>query len=368
MRTVELLCGDSREVLKTLEDESAQCVCTSPPYFGLRRYDEEGSWEGGDVNCDHKPMVALLATRPKGKLSGGTETIDVGTIQRDCKKCGAKRVNKQIGLEQSPESYIRELVSVFHEVKRVLSNDGVLFVVIGDSYAGSCMTGGNNGFNAQGGAGGFETARQFKKQQTKLTGGVKAKDLIGIPWMLAFALRADGWWLRSDIIWHKPNTMPSSVTDRCTTSHEYVFMLSKSATYYFNADAIKEKAIGQPGGACFGKVNLDGPGSRRVSSKDNNRIRGDTRNKRSVWSINTQPNKEKHFATFPIKLVTPMVLAGSEEGNTVLDPFAGISTTGVAAVKLGRKYIGIDLSPTYIEMSRKRIALANDEMGFFGVR
>jgi len=234
----------------------------------------------------------------------------------------------QIGLEKTFDEYLGKLVEVFREVRRVLRPDGTLWLNVGDSYA--------NG------------AEQ----------GCKPKDLLGIPWRLAFALQADGWYLRQDIIWSKPNPMPESVRDRCTKAHEYLFLLSKSEKYWFDADAIKEEATNRPPGnkTHKGKTAYEA-GDEKMRTKVGFTEIGarETRNKRSVWSIAPEPFREAHFATFPTKLVEPCMLAGSPVGGVVLDPFGGSGTVGVVAKKLGRHCILVELNPTYAEMAQKRV-------------
>lgn len=235
-------------------------------------------------------------------------------------------IDGQIGLEGTPEEFTERLVEVFREVKRVLRGDGTLWVNLRDSYAGR-------------GA------------------GYKPKDLLGIPWMLAFALRADGWYLRQDIIWHKPNPMPESVRDRCTKAHEYIFMLSKQERYFYDSDAVKEPAV--TGSWAAGKTPPIG-GKKQTEGNDNDTYSGNrpalegTRNRRDVWTVPTAPYKEAHFAVFPPELVRPCIRAGSMEGSIVLDPFNGAGTTGLVAMQEGRRYIGIDLNPKYIEMTEER--------------
>ena len=439
--------GDALEVLKTLPDKSINCCVTSPPYYGLRDYGT-GEWVGGDQNCDHSSAIYS-----KPNLRPRKQTSNVGTlIERTlkvCPVCGAKRVDKQIGIEDTPEEFIQRLVDVFHEVKRVLKDDGTLWVNIGDSYSN--------------------------------------KNLVGIPWELAFALRRDGWYLRQDIIWHKPNPMPESVKDRFTKSHEYIFMLSKKPQYYFDHEAVQEESkwYGQDKRAGQGRIAYDG---KRTAGEDNkaqqsfvsitdkrnkrdvrevseskyadteqeaemrqgiSRDRGNNlvilrknlptqeefveymrsvtdaeileqetdikrttidhwfrkdrsgfsypsledwlkireyvddwsetfvaidekmtdvtietdavgknndglRNKRDVWSVNTKPVREAHFATYPEELIEPCILAGCPIGGVVLDPFFGSGTTGRVANKLNRHYIGIELNPEYISISEKR--------------
>ena len=348
--TVRILQGDCREVLKTLPDESVHCVVTSPPYFGLRDYGVPG----------------------------------------------------QIGLEKSPTEYVAELADVFAAVRRVLRQDGTVWLNLGDSYAGSGR-GGNptkESSTLEGGHASQEasmvkrtrrsseigaTARDAAvtnhanrlrgsqlpaglHENARLAGavghawvpppaGLKEKDLIGAPWMAAFALRAAGWWLRSDIIWHKPNPMPESVTDRPTKSHEYIFLLSKAERYYYDADAIRELDNGQDHARNEAQEIERGQpgvsphrGLRTVAGRN-----GLGRNKRSVWTINTYPYTEAHFATFPPALIEPCILAGCPEGGIVLDPFGGAGTTGLVADRLQRNAILIELNPEYAAMAERRI-------------
>jgi len=295
-----ILQGDALEQLKGIKSETVDCVITSPPYWGLRDYGVEG----------------------------------------------------QLGLESTPEEYVSKMVEVFREVKRVLRDDGTLWLNLGDSYCGTGNKGEYKDPKYLDGRNGQKVALNNKIK------GLKSKDLVGIPWRVAFALQANGWYLRQDIIWHKPNPMPESVTDRCTKAHEYIFLLAKSKKYYFNNEAIKEPvadgtkerydySFGQP---------------KRANNKDRNDGDRDdwgeppaTRNKRSVWTITTKPFKEAHFAVFPEKLVEPMVKAGCPKGGLVLDPFIGSGTTAVVAKRLGRNYIGIELNPEYIKIAKKRL-------------
>ena len=345
--------GDAIELAKQLPDESVDAVVTSPPYYGLRDYGTDG----------------------------------------------------QIGLEETPEEYIDKLVSLFREIRRCLKEEGTIWVNIGDSYNGNKK--GNTEININ------KRVAENSHFEKKLWGGTKQKDLIGIPWMLAFALRADGWYLRQDIIWHKPNPMPESVTDRCTKSHEYIFLLSKSERYYFDYEEIQEKAVTQidprigkreeyngirDGGKGNGqrafvslKVghpmgekqygNSDDPHYQTKSGKEwvprtkNCQEDGQApnsihlrreeglpdevyvvRNKRDVWTVPVRPNKEAHFATYPQMLIRPCILAGCPENGVVLDPFMGSGTTGIVARKLNRNYIGFELNPEYQKMAERRIA------------
>jgi len=257
----------------------------------------------------------------------------------------------QLGLEETPEQYVANMVQVFREVRRVLKDDGVLWLNLGDSYARG-FGGGTPGEKSQTNAGSFQN-----RKPGKVPDGLKPKDLIGIPWMVAFALRADGWYLRQDIIWHKPNPMPESVTDRCTKAHEYIFLLSKSERYFYDAAAIAEKANYQPGGShddvpqggFNDKGEIPGSGQRPFRA-----IR-EMRNRRSVWTIPTQPYAEAHFAVFPPDLIVPCIKAGSKPGDVVLDPFFGSGTTGEMALRLERQYVGFEINQEYVKLAEKRL-------------
>lgn len=328
MPSVRILVGDCRERLATLPDQSVHCCVTSPPYYGLRDYGVDG----------------------------------------------------QIGLEQTPDSYVAELVAVFREVRRVLRDDGTLWLNLGDSYAGSPASGGEQSARMTGG----EHKRTPKGPYIRPT-GLKPKDLIGIPWRVAFALQADGWYLRSDIIWAKPNAMPESVKDRPTRSHEYLFLLAKSATYHYDADAIAEDAVtadprvvdGFVPKSVNGKHAMDAGGqSAAVRVVDNQRGHGrrhagfnerwdameraeqhvaGKRNKRDVWTVSPAQFAGAHFATFPPALIEPCILAGCPRDGTVLDPFGGAGTTGLVADRLGRNAILCELNPEYAAMAAERI-------------
>ena len=323
--------GDCLTILRErFAPESVQCCVTSPPYWGLRDYGVEG----------------------------------------------------QLGLEATPELYVAKMVEVFREVKRVLKADGTLWLNLGDSYAGS-----GRGNNPNGKQGTNKVTAFDPEYSGVVPSGLKPKDLVGIPWRVAFALQADGWYLRSDIIWHKPNPMPESVTDRCTKSHEYLFLLTKSERYYYDWEAIKEpmsmssverlsqpnlenqevsdRVPGKTNGnmKAVGKIDKQrGHGRRHAGFND----RWDAmekeeqcsgmRNKRSVWTIATQPYSEAHFATFPPKLIEPCILAGCPSGGLVLDPFAGSGTTIQVAQQLGRQGVGIELNPAYITLADTRTA------------
>jgi DNA modification methylase len=281
----------------------------------------------------------------------------------------------QIGLEQTPEEYVAQMVQVFREVWRVLRDDGTLWLNLGDSYSGS-------GKGPAGNLGANHNERHLEhKHGAIVPNGLKPKDLVGIPWLVAFALQADGWYLRQDIIWHKPNPMPESVRDRCTKSHEYIFLLTKQPKYYYDDEAIQEDAKTKAGatwqerkaaGATAGNV-IVGDGTRNGTQRvvhgkgvTSNLTRQDgKRNRRSVWTISTKPFKGAHFATFPPQLIEPCILAGCPPDGTVLDPFFGAGTTGLVAQQHGRKWIGCELNPVYAEMAAKRIKDAEPQPKLF---
>ena len=296
-----ILFGDCKETLKQFPRGSAQMCVTSPPYYGLRDY-------GGEAN--------------------------------------------QIGQEETPEEFVNNLVEVFREVRDVLKDDGVLWLNIGDSY-----------YNYRPGTGGLpkqtvsktsqDLPTQCNRRANKLD-GLKEKDLIGIPWMLAFALRADGWYLRQDIIWHKPNPMPESVKDRCTKSHEYIFLLSKNKKYYYDNEAIKEPVKQDWGTRDRTKGKYHNPGTGLAPHSGLSKSY-DRKNKRSVWSITNKPYKGAHFACFPPDLIEPCILAGSKKGDIILDPFMGSGTTASMALQHDRHYYGCELHEDYGSLIQKRI-------------
>ena len=365
--------GDALEVLKTLPDSIVDCCVTSPPYYGLRDYGT-ATWVGGDPNCPHYRTSKIsdnTSTGHKAMMDSGNPVGDA-IYKTVCPLCGAVREDNQIGLEETPEEYIQKLVAVFHEVKRVLKDDGTLWVNIGDSYAGSgCGRNGNgevnvSTFNAKQGTNKGSTEGVIAK---KVIDNCKSKDLIGIPWMLAFALRSDGWYLRQDIIWHKPNPMPEPVRDRCTKSHEYIFLLSKNRKYYFDYEAIQEDSVCKDDKRFMGgRQEYEGKrtmgGSHNITPQQSFVTINEKRNKRDVWSVTTKAVKEAHFATYPEDLIEPCILAGSRVGGCVLDPFFGSGTTGRVAVKNNRKYIGIELNPEYIEISKRRTSNVQIQFNF----
>jgi DNA modification methylase len=263
----------------------------------------------------------------------------------------------QLGQEATAKEYVAALVAVFEEVRRVLRADGTLWLNIGDTYAGG-GNGGGGSFAKDGircAEPGTDKNKAMRYGARGAVDGVKPKDLIGIPWLLAFALREAGWWLRSEIIWHKPNPMPESVTDRPTTAHEKLFLLAKSVDYHYDAAAISEPVVKGSAGSTFtdGKTGVNGLG--RVSEKP--REERETRNKRSVWTVPTAPYHDAHFATYPPALITPCILAGTKPGDMVLDPFSGSGTTGMVARGLGRSCTMIELNPDYTALQRQRTAV-----------
>lgn len=296
---IKILQGNCLDKLKELPDQSINTCITSPPYWGLRDYGE----------------------------------------------------GEQLGMEDTPEEFVNNLVQVFREVKRVLRDDGTVWLNLGDSYSsGGRTTTTNQSLRGD---------KDYGVTRPKPSKGIKPKDLIGIPWRVAFALQQDGWYLRQDIIWHKPNPMPESVKDRCTKAHEYIFLLSKSPKYYFDNEAIKEdsKYYGKDKRSDKGNIRYEG---KRTSNKDSKAQQSfvtinPKKNKRSVWTVTTKPFKGAHFATFPMDLIEPCVLSGCPENGTVLDPFGGSGTTGIVASNHKRKAVLIELNTEYIEIAKQRI-------------
>jgi len=310
--TCQLIQGDCLEKLKELEAGTAHTCITSPPYYGLRDYGVSG----------------------------------------------------QIGLESTPTEYVEKLVAVFREVRRVLRDDGTVWLNLGDSFNSAASNQNGKGLD-----GSIRSGNQARGRNNHTWPGLKPKDLLGIPWRVAFALQADGWYLRSDIIWHKPNPMPESVTDRPTKAHEYLFLLSKRKRYYYDGDAIKEPSVDSWNpkkgfGTLRRKADQLTPTQLRFQRTQfahdthHDDIDKTGRNRRTVWTVATKPFKGAHFATFPPKLIEPCVLAGCPEGGTVLDPFAGAGTTGLVAIQHNRNFIGIELNAEYIRMARRRIRAA----------
>lgn len=485
MKSWEIKQGDWIEVLRTMPDNSVHCVVTSPPYWGLRDYGT-ATWSGGDPHCDHKRSNVRPDHTGRTITGRGLQAsaVSSATPYKDkCGICGAVRIDAQLGLEPSPHEYIEKMVDGFREVRRVLRTDGTAWINMGDCYAtgavavGECPGGGERGEKWKG----YRGTRQSGKHEyiSKAMGpmiqpnrmpipGLKPKDLVGLPWRLALALQADGWYLRSDIIWNKPNPMPESVGDRPTKAHEYIFLLAKSEAYFYDAEAVKEPASTNThsrGGGVNPKAKKEGQHLRMRVDRDPRHIKNNGvgwgyadgqpkprtkqnesfseavtqvvthRNKRSVWTMATSPFPEAHFATFPPALPTQCILAGTSEAGccsvcgrpiqrvtetyetgatqkradgwdsgdgehgtihrngrekgqsgqpvlgtrtvgweseccrlfgssvspcTVLDPFSGAATTGVAALRLGRRYIGIELNPEYIAIAERRLNKATE--------
>jgi len=305
--------GDCLNILPTLEAGSVQTCVTSPPYFGLRDYG----------------------------------------------------MPDQIGLEATPDEFVAAMVAVFREVRRVLRDDGTLWLNLGDSYAAKRT------YQVPSTKGGAKhgPAQSVRGRGSTVPDGLKPKDLIGIPWRVAFALQADGWHLRQDIIWSKPNPMPESVKDRCTKAHEYLFLLSKSPRYYFDAAAIAEPVAESSRSRLSQPTIEQQAGSERVPGKTNGNMKavgnGETRNRRSVWVVTTKPFKGAHFATFPVDLIEPCILAGSRPGDLVLDPFMGAGTTAVAAMTHERASVGCELNPNYLDIACRRIEDAQRQARMF---
>ena len=363
----EVIIGDNRQSLKELPDASVQTVVTSPPYWGLRDYGT-ANWTGGDESCEH------IKDPSKTKKFGNDEfnknrpsreaTKLPGYYYKDlCESCGAIFEDNQIGLEQSPDDFIEQLCIVFDEVWRVLKDDGTIWVNLGDSYS-AMRDSKASPDSLRTGEGTRVGSAANRNPENLRKAGLKHKDLVGIPWRFAFAMQARGWYLRSDIIWHKPNPMPESVTDRPTKSHEYIFLMTKSPRYYYDHEAIKEDAIwAEEKRAGKGRLHYDGKRQGEKGTGQENFVSiVDKKNKRSVWQVNVKGYKEAHFATYPTELIEPCILAGSKEGDTVLDPFSGSGTTGEVALKHGRNYIGLELNPEYAAISEKRIT---DAVGMF---
>ena len=352
--------GDCRETMRkwAAAGIKAQTCVTSPPYYGLRDYGT-AKWEGGDKNCNHigakvNPLKVGGFTGERLRKEGGSENEKYLSYKKLCPDCNAVRVDSQIGIEETPEEYIKSMVEVFRCVWDVLEDDGTLWLNIGDSYAGNNSQASNNG------RAGFGNARERVVNRTGE--GLKTKDLIGIPWMLAFALRADGWYLRQDIIWHKPNPMPESVQDRCTKAHEYIFLFSKKQHYHFDHEAIKEEGV-IPAGTLAAKGSAERQNQKGVNARPPEYKEYDgQRNKRSVWTVTTKPYEGAHFAVFPTDLIEPCILAGAPVGGVVLDPFMGSGTTAQVAQDLGRKYLGCELNPAYQPLQNKRLAQQSLEL------
>jgi len=318
-----IIAGDCIKGMRTLPDASVHCCVTSPPYWGLRDYKHEG----------------------------------------------------QIGLESTPDAYVARMVEVFREVRRVLREDGTCWVNLGDSYAATTkQTGRNDNGQRTSAPAEWNCRYEYDRTKIRMGGTLKPKDLVGIPWRVAFALQADGWWLRQDIIWHKPNPMPESVRDRCTKAHEYVFLLTKSERYCYDAYAVSEAiaCVRGPGNRKPLKGVVEDPkkhatraGLHKAAERWRQEGPPESRNRRSVWTVTTKPYSGAHFAVMPSGLVEPCIKAGCPEGGTVLDPFMGSGTTLAVAAELGRSGIGCELNPEYIGLAERRIKDARASVALF---
>lgn len=364
MVQAKIIVGDNRQTLRTLEEKSIQTVITSPPYWGLRDYGT-GTWIGGDESCSHKRDSKYSDKTITGHKVSGVAGIGDAIYKEVCPKCGAKREDQQIGLETTPAEFVEQLCLVFDEVWRVLKDDGTLWLNLGDTYAAFRDSKSAPDSLREGEGTRVATANNRNPEYLRKA-GLKHKDLVGIPWRVAFALQERGWYLRQDIIWAKPNPMPESVTDRCTKSHEYLFLLTKSPKYYFDNEAIREPVVTEDGGKGirFGGNKYGDNDDPKHTTKSGNVFEGaEFRNKRDVWFVAPSRYKEAHFATYPPELITPCVLAGSKPDDWVLDPFSGSGTTGEVAMQFGRNYIGLELNPEYAALSEKRLL---DACGLFG--
>lgn len=333
----QILIGNALTELKRLPSESVQCVVTSPPYWGLRAY----------------------GTRPQ--IWGGRgERLHDWAVESICRSCGAW--SGEFGLEPTPAMYVEHSVEIFREVRRILKKNGTLWLNLGDSYAGR----GHGYLSEIKGKQATNKGTLFMAERppAEVLAGLKQKDLVGVPWRVAFALQADGWWLRQDIIWHKPGPMPESVEDRCTKSHEYIFLLSKESVYYCDMKAIAERSVdpesilrgrGKRSSDAINETASEPMAGRNFHSVPVGKLYP-TRNRRSVWSINTDSYSESHFAVFPPEIPSLCIQAGSSVGDVVLDPFAGSGTTLQVAQSLGRRYLGIEINPEYLPMMQRRLS------------
>lgn len=370
--TFEIRQGDALALLRAMPEASVQTVVTSPPYWGLRDYGT-ATWEGGDLECAHKGRP-----KPRQDTSGGGPTkgrfaetrgtqaakaIHSIPVRAVC-GCGARRIDAQIGLESSPADYVARLVEVFREVRRVMRTDGTLWLNIGDGYCASPPGNAPRDLSRGRpmGTRGRQPSKKARAVRVNRVFGLKQKDLVGMPWRVAFALQEDGWWLRSDIIWHKPNPMPESIKDRPTKAHEYLFLLAAGERYVYDAGAVLEPTVSlDPEHSSYrpNSARIAEDGRKEFSAKHVMSARAYDaagRNRRSVWTVTTVPYADAHFATFPQALVEPCILAGTGVGATVLDPFCGAGTVGVVALRHGRRFLGLELNPEYVAMARRRIA------------
>ena len=377
MKNGLLLLGHVLKLLRCFPDGFFSTCVTSPPYWGLRDYGIEAVIWDDPGGCEHvwgnESFISNTAPRDHDGANGfsetrGTEKSRSGTTLsasqgQFCQHCNAWRGS--LGLEPTPELFVQHIVEIFREVRRVLRDDGTLWLNLGDSYAANIGAKNKHNANTKEGTPGYVPNAWNARNATPVKHPTKPKDLVGIPWMVAFALRSDGWYLRSDIIWHKPNPMPESVTDRPTKAHEYMFLLTKSAKYFYDADAIREpNTPGTIARVKSGPVQSPGaPGHKAALIKrwagQGEYSETNGRNKRTVWTIPTQPYKAAHFATFPELLIEPCILAGCPPDGIVLDPFGGSGTTAVVANYHKRDWIIMDASAEYLDLADERIALGS---------
>lgn len=362
--------GDALTVLRELEAESVDCCVTSPPYYALRDYGT-GRWEGGDEACDHTFQAGGTRSSTLHVQSGEDPDALAARLERRlpaaatyravCRRCGARRVDEQIGLEATLSEYVARLVDVFAEVRRVLRRDGTLWLNLGDTYA-SKTRGSDLGWDksrltnpaTQQKAAAAALRRTGERHRGKRE-GFKDKDLMGVPWRVAFALQADGWWLRQANVWEKPNALPESTRDRPTTAHEYVFLLARSSRYFYDRDAVKESAPWERWGRQTNGKYADVGKAQLIGDRRDELAAGGERNLRSVWTIPTQPNPDEHFALMPTALAELCIRAGARERGIVLDPFAGACTTALAARALGRRAVAIELNHDYCALGARRL-------------
>jgi site-specific DNA-methyltransferase (cytosine-N4-specific) len=411
---VRYLCGDSLQMLRTQPDKLVQTMISSPPYFHVRDY-QTGRWEGGDPACDHRNNTSPRSARPWGRFHGVDDQFHETPYLETCGKCGAIRIDRQIGLERTPGQYVDRLVEVFREARRVLKDDGVLWLNLGDGYVGSnCKHTGRNDANRRNRWGVFgdgeyiEAHTEGERTKTQADySGLRPGNLLGLPWRVALAMQADGWLLRQCCPWIKRNAMPESVKSRPASACEFLFMFTKTTKCYYDFQAVQKAAVTSPRGNAqyaFGTVGgkvAQTPGrwhqdsgqpwrpqknllphgqppnsfhlSRAAGIPEQTYLSRLRRN--SDWFVeswqgllsdedgnplafvvNTTPLKELHFAPFPIRLIEPCILSSSRPGDTVLDPFGGSGTVGVAAVRHGRKAVLIDLNPKFIEIAQRRVS------------
>jgi site-specific DNA-methyltransferase (cytosine-N4-specific) len=410
---VQFLCGDSLEMLRTQPDKIVQTIITSPPYFHARDY-QTARWEGGDPACDHRNNISPRSAQPSGRFHGGDDQFQETPFLETCGRCGAVRIDRQIGLERTPEQYVDRLVEVFHEARRVLKDNGVLWLNLGDSYASSHgKRTGRNDANRRNHWGVFDDGEYVEAhaegERTKIEAdysGLQPGNLLGLPWRVAFAMQADGWFFRQWCPWLKRNSMPESVKSRPTSACEILFMFTKTTKYFYDFHAVEKAAVTSPKGNGKYAFGTEGgkvaqtPGRQHRDSGQPWRPHKNVlahgqppnslhlaraegipeptyltrRRRNSDWFleswqglvrdedgnplafvVNTTPLKELHFAPFPIRLIEPCILSSSRPGDTIMDPFCGSGTVGVAAVRHGRKAILIDLKEEYIEIAKRRV-------------